>query len=208
MEIIPAIVPKNFWDLKGKLEQLEGLTEWVQLDITDGRFAPETTWSNTGDLAEIGGQIKFEIHLMVNKPEEVVADWLGVADRLIIHLESTDQLETILDSFAPHHNEIGVALLLDTPLAALKPYRGKIGTVQLMSIVQIGHQGELFDQRVLDRILELRSDQPEIRIQVDGGMNPDTIKLVTEAGADAAVVGSAIWESEDVAAAIMKLRAV
>ena len=178
-------MPKSFWDIKGKIESLEGISDWVQIDICDGRFVPNQTWSNTGDLEEIVGKIKFEIHLMVEKPEEVAGDWLGVADRLIVHVESTDQLGGILNAFSPHHNEVGVALLLETPIEALDPYWEQIKTVQLMSIAKVGHQGEPFDPRVIDRIKRIKQEHPGIRVQVDGGINEETISLVSSAGADA-----------------------
>jgi ribulose-phosphate 3-epimerase len=208
MEIIPAIIPQSYFELKGKLDLLDGTAPWVQIDINDGLFAQPATWSNAGDLAEIPGKVKFELHLMVERPEEEITTWLDIADRIIIHAEATDVLGTLIDAFAVRQTELGVALLLDTPVSLLEDYKDSIKTVQLMGIRTIGAQGVAFNPRVLEKIKEVKALNPAWRVQVDGGMNPETIKLVKAAGADAVVVGSYLWSQSDIPGTLEKLKMI
>jgi len=195
--IIPAVVGNTFAEVERQLKILEGHTDWVHLDITDGRFALNVSWNNVEDLQFLNGQTKIEVHLMVEKPEDVTSDWVEVADRIIVHHEATERLNEIVEAFSLSVVKIGIALLLPTPIEVLEPYLSKINLVQLMSIAEIGEQGRLFDNRVLEKVKHLRALAPSVTIQIDGGVNLETAKLAVEAGADNLVVGSAIWQTPD-----------
>jgi ribulose-phosphate 3-epimerase len=210
-EIIPAIVEADFQEIRKKIGRVDGLTDWVQIDIADGLFATNFTWENWGDLNELDGRAKVEVHLMVEQPEHYVTDWLKVADRIIVHLESTDKLPWILQQFDPpaggHRvQRIGLALLLETPLDQLKGLGDKIDLIQLMSIEKIGRHGESFDERALERVKALRAQLPGCTISVDGGINLDNGKRLVEAGANNLVIGSEIWNSKDVKKTILEFQ--
>jgi ribulose-phosphate 3-epimerase len=205
-EIIPAIIGRDFKEIKSKINQVEGLVHWVQIDIADGLFAPAYTWENSEDLFELNGKTKVEVHLMVEQPEHYVTDWLKVADRVIIHLESTYQLPLILKQFEPLPVKFGLALLLETPLEKLAEYQNQVDLIQLMSIEKIGRHGEGFDERAPARVKALRAKWPDVTISVDGGINLENGRRLVAAGADNLVVGSEIWNSQDVAATIKKFQ--
>src|SRR3990167_806090 len=97
--ITPAILETSWSAIEDKIKQIDGLTEWVEIDVADGLFVPAVTWAAPDDLALLPGQAKIEIHLMVNQPEEILADWMNVADRVVIHIEATDKLDDIVDAF-------------------------------------------------------------------------------------------------------------
>jgi len=196
-QIIPAVIGQTYSEIERQLKILEGHTDWVHLDVTDGRFTPIPSWTNLEDLQFLEGKTKIEAHLMVEKPEEIVRDWTEVVDRIIIHHEATDHLNEILEAFSLSVVKIGVALLLPTPIEALAPYLSKINLVQLMSIAEIGEQGHPFDARVLDKVKHLRLLAPNVTIQLDGGVNLTTAKLALEAGVDNLIIGSAIWQTPD-----------
>src|SRR3989344_5701031 len=176
-QIVPAIIPKDFTNLERQVKQGEGCVEWVQPDIVDGIFAPARTWDEPELLNELTGRIKLEAHLMVSEPEFIVDDWLRVVDRIVIHYESTKRLAEIWEKFAEQPKRFGLALLLDTPLQVL-------------------------DERVLPRLRAMREKFPDATIAVDGGINLSNAPALCVAGANQLVVGSAIWRSENVAAAI------
>jgi ribulose-phosphate 3-epimerase len=207
MNIIPSIIASDFAEVKEKLAKLEGLVEWVELDVMDGVFVPNVSWQAEEDLREIDGQIKLSAHLMMGNPETVVEDWQTLVDRIIIHVESTDQLDSLLSRFDNGLNpcEIGLALELETSLEKVKPYLNKVKIFQLMSIANIGYQGEKFDARVLSKIKELRELASDAKIIVDGGIKPEMVAELTEAGVDALVVGSYIWQSKNIEEAIRTL---
>jgi ribulose-phosphate 3-epimerase len=208
MQVTPSIIGKNFFDVKGKISLVEGLVDWVQLDVADGIFAESDTWSAPEDLLEVEGKTKIEAHLMIEKPEEVLTEWVNYVDRVIIHLESTEHLAEIVDVFEHHKTvELGLALLLNTPVEKIEPYIDKIKLVQLMSINKIGFHGQPFNLLVIDKVKELRSQYPNLKIQIDGGIGLPEAKLLKEAGADAVVVGSQIWNN-DIASTIKEFEVI
>ena len=208
LNISPAIIPHSLSELEEKMKIVADDTDWVHIDITDGAFAPGQTWNNPDDLELIPGRAKIEVHLMTEKPEENITLWAQVADRIIVHVESTDKLGVILNSFEHTVSKLGLALLLDTPLTEIEEYLSlkHLSLIQLMSIKKIGHHGESFNEEVLAKITALKKMWPEGLIQVDGGINLDTAKEVKLAGARSLVVGSSLWQAQDFTTELNKFK--
>lgn len=206
VEIIPAIIGIDFLEIKEKISRLEGLVEWAQLDIMDGIFTREYSWQRPGDLETLDGKVKLEAHLMVRDPEDLIDEWLTVCDRVIIHPESTMQLEEILEKINQSSAEASLSFLLDTPLENLNHFINQVKGVQLMGIATIGHHGEPLDKRVYERIKFLRAQYPDVKISVDGGVNLDNAQELITVGANRLIVGSAIWQSDDIENTINALR--
>jgi len=222
VEIIPAIIPKSFEDLKDKMSQVLSLTPLIQIDITDGKFVPNKSWPYiSGGLDEnfykilreeegfpLWDKIDFEVDLMVEKPENEINYWISVgAKRIIVHIESTDKMPEIINNFkkrfGEHHDllsdvELGVALNIETPFSVVSPFLDSIDFVQFMGISKIGFQGVHFDERVIEKIDEVRQNNADLIISVDGGVNLDNAKELLEVGVNRLVVGSAIFESSDI----------
>jgi ribulose-phosphate 3-epimerase len=198
----------------------------VQIDVMDGKFVKARSWPYfSGDqfsfnalLEESEGlpfwdSLDYEVDLMVSKPEEVIDDWITAgARRLIVHIESTDKMQDIVDSInkrfafpedgTPRDIELGIALNVDTPISAITGYLEDIDFVQFMGIQTIGLQGQPFDERVLDKIREFHNAHPEIIISVDGGVNFETAPLLIEAGVKRLVSGSTIFDGDNIPNAI------
>lgn len=220
MEIIPAILPKDYAELEEKIELIKGIAPMVQIDICDGKFVPQAGWpykkqDNNFDaiLKEEKGMpywedVDFEIDLMMADPEQEVEHWLTTgAKRIIIHLESTKNMDRIIGELQGLV-EIGIAIGLDTPVDDIAPFIHDIDVVQCMGIKRIGFQGEPFDERVLEKVRELKARFPERLVSVDGGVNMETAEQLREAGADRLIVGSAIFASENVVQALDELAGV
>jgi ribulose-phosphate 3-epimerase len=160
--------------------------------------------------------IDFEIDLMVEKPEAVISDWITAgASRIVVHVESTKAVGEIVRQFnewfaygdaKSRDIELGLALNIDTPLDAVTSHLEDIDFVQFMGITPIGYQGEVFDERVLDKIREFHNEHPEVVISVDGGVNLETAPRLVEAGAKRLISGSAIFESGDIGGAIERFK--
>lgn len=206
MEIIPSIIAKTFEEVKQKIVQIDGLVNWVQLDIMDGNFVLPITWSAADDLENLAGTVKVESHLMIDRPEDELKQWIDFSDRVLIHVESTDNLADIIESFDGSPIKLGVVLKMDTSLNVLDDFFGKIDYVQLMSIDVLGHYGGKFDEQIYERIKTVRAMYPEMMIGVDGGITLDNAPKLIEAGANNLVVGSAIWNSDDIAETIRKFQ--
>jgi ribulose-phosphate 3-epimerase len=196
-EIVPAILSENFADIARQLKLVEGKVAWAQIDIADGIFVPHHTWERADDLKEVEGKLKLEIHLMIDQPEHYIAEWLQVADRILVHPESTTQLTEIWRVMENRSVQLGVALLLDTPLEVIKPVAEHLALVQLMGIKKVGQQGQEFDEKVLERVTLLRERYPNVKISVDGGVSLSNAAQLVAAGADYLVVGSALWRTAD-----------
>lgn len=224
-EVIPAIMPRNFSDLKEKVVAVAPFVCTVQIDLMDGIFVPERTWpyfSNTdADFAKLLSEdqglplwekIDYEVDLMSATSESDVFDWIKAgAKRIIIHTESTEELLKLIGEIRaefgrpledPTAPQIGIAALNDTPLEEWKHFIPEVDFVQVMGIGRIGYQKQPFDERSLSRITQLREMFPELIISVDGGVHADTAERLVKAGANRLVSGSFIFESPSIKAAI------
>ncbi len=222
MEIIPAIMPKSYEDLKNKISLVRGLVSFVQIDLCDGQFVKTATWPfRDGDersldniLNEREGlpfweDVDFELDLMVVNAVEEFDTYVRLGPkRIIFHLEAMPDHEAFLqflegiDLYVRENIEIGLAINTTTPIESLFPFISKIDFVQCMGIAHIGRQAEPFDETVLDHIKTLREKFPELVISVDGSVNLQTAPLLADAGANRLAVGSAIFTSTDIRATV------
>lgn len=219
IEIIPAILPKDFFEIEEKIGLVKDLVDFVQIDICDGSFVPNMTWPYVGDKGEFekiihedegmpGWQdLDFEIDLMVNNPEKVIDDWVTVgASRVVLHAESKGDVGKAIEMLKGRV-ETGMALNVDTPIDVIGDPKfgvkeGSLQFIQLMGIDHVGFQGQEFDAKVIDKIKQVKKMCPDYPVSIDGGVSLDNAKRLIDAGADRLVVGSAIFGSGDVKEAV------
>lgn len=205
-EILPAILEKSFEAVQEKLARLAGLAERVQLDITDGVFVPEASWQELERLSELGDGVKFDLHLMVDRPEL----WIERAThssvfRVTFHHEATYDIRRTIGLIRQAGKEVGVALNLETPISVLYDIMEDIDLALLMAVVP-GAQGREFNADVLEKIKELRAYRPSVKIGVDGGVSDVVAPDIIKAGADILVCGSWLWKQEDLGKAMAQLK--
>ena len=218
MQIIPAILPKDFKDLEGHVAQVKGLVSLVQIDICDGQFTPQASWpyrkhdSNFDAITKedrglpFWEEVEYEFDLMVNKPEDVVLDYVVAgASRIVLHVEAKGNILEAIEKLKGKV-EIGVALNISTSLDAIEPFKSKIQYIQLMGIDRVGFQGQPLDDNVYTLSYEVKKRYPTLPIQIDGGVNQETAPLLKAAGADRLIIGSAIFEAENVVEAIERFK--
>ena len=194
MQIIPAILEKEWLEIEKKLKLVDGLTEWIQLDVSDGIFTPVKTWANPSDLLGLNLKSKLEVHLMVKNPIEILEAWLvGSIDRIIVHAEC---LRNVQHEVLNKEKEIVLGFNMETPWAPYADMIQSAGRVLFLS-VNAGYQGQEFNESVLEKIKTLKQVMPNVNIEVDGGISLENINKLKELGVDAAVIGSAIFESAD-----------
>jgi len=227
-EIIPAVLPKNYEDLKNKIALVRGVVPIVQVDICDGVFVKSLTWPflSRGDeesflensfdehfqriLNEQEGMpfwedIDFELDLMVSNAVENFDVYTKLSPkRIIFHLEAVGDVEEFqnflegIDNYVRDVIQIGVAINPRTPVEQIFPVVNNIDFVQVMGIDHEGIQGEEFDEKCLEHIKTLKEKFPDLVISVDGGVNFETASLIIDAGADRLVIGSAIFNTDDI----------
>jgi len=209
IEIIPAVLPHDFAELEDKISSIVGMVKTVQIDVCDGQFTPQASWPYRKPdenfrkiLDEENGlpgweKLDFEIDLMANRPEELVADWLKAgAARLVIHAESNGDIAKAIAA-VENDLEVGLALNIEMPLEILEPRISQIKFIQCMGIDKIGFQGRDFDSKVIAKVGLIREKYPEMIISVDGGVSLENAAGLIEAGASRLVIGSAIFESDN-----------
>ncbi len=209
--VIPAIIAKDFKELEDKIKRIEPFVEWAQLDVMDGEFVDNTTWpyaepgkNNPSDLKDLKTNLKLEAHLMIEKPEDIIDDWIksGVK-RIIIHYESTEKLGEIIKKIQAAGLEAGIAINPETSASVLDSFLN-VSYILIMT-VHPGRGGQEFMEATLGKIRALREKYEDVKIEVDGGINLETVQKVVRAGADILAVGSAIFKSEDIKKAIEEL---
>ena len=234
VDIIPALMPKDFSEIERYAEQFGGVVDTIQIDVMDGVFVPEVSWpyTETGILdrvfKEIVGQerklpkidsLNYELDLMIQNPEKGIKSWMHTgANRIIFHIESISDNEWFWKNIAhvkvPFLElgikgvEVGMALNIETSNEEIYPYIEKIDFMQCMGIEKIGFQGQAFDERVLHKIEDLRKRFPELIISIDGGVSLETASRLIEAGANRLVSGSAILKSDDMKETIKKFQSL
>ncbi|TSC62823.1 MAG: ribulose-phosphate 3-epimerase [Parcubacteria group bacterium Gr01-1014_48] len=216
IEIIPAIMPSSYEDIEEKARKVASLVSYVQIDAMDGKFVSSVSWPYLAeeDVAKnfelpFQDTIRYEVDLMVSDPLSATQIWVkaGVS-RILFHVESVQDPRHFVETVSAQHDgvEIGVAINTITPNDILEPLLSKIAVVQFMGIAKIGYQGQPFDERVVEKIKELRQKRPETILSVDGGVNFDTAPRLVEAGATRLVAGSAIFKTDDIKETIKKFQ--
>jgi ribulose-phosphate 3-epimerase len=222
MEIIPAIIAKDFDELRKKIESVESFVKTVQLDVMDGIFVPNTTWPYTnkepfsvGDIDREPFSVNLEAHLMVSTPQAVLGEWFSSKiKRIIVHWETVgainnkqSTINNLVGEARKSGKEFGIALNPETPVEVLEPYIKDLDLVLLMS-VNPGAAGQEFQESVIPKISALRSNYPDVKIGVDGGVNLENAKGLKEAGVDFLVVGSAIFANKNIERSIEEFKKI
>ena len=201
MQIIPAINCSDFETLSRQLEKISWFLPkggWVHIDIVDGMFSKNITWNNPAGLLDLKSSypdFNFEIHLMVESPDEFVEIWfMNGASRVIVHLEAVSNPDYILDIASRYNGEVTLSIIPSTPADLLLPQVGSFSSFQVLA-VEPGFAGQEFSLESLGKIKFLRNVAPSAKIEVDGGINPETARLAKIAGADTAVSASYIFNN-------------
>lgn len=181
---------------------------WAHFDVADGIFTFHKSWDEPARLKDIKPDFDFEVHLMVENPRPTAERWLAAgAKRIIVHLETASP--ELFAEIAAMAEEAGAEAVLalnpETPARAAAPYTG-IAKKFLVLAVHPGLSGQKFLPVVLEKIPLLRRMAPDSWIEVDGGVNVETGRAALDAGADALVSGSDIFDNPDPEGEYKKLR--
>ena len=214
VQIAPSILSADFTRLGEQIREAEAAgADAISIDVMDGRFVPPITF---GPLvvaaARRATSLPLEAHLMIEAPERQIAAFVEAgAQTILVHVETTHHLHRLVQQIREAGARAGVTLNPATPLNVLDPILPEVDQVQVMS-VNPGWGGQAFLPSALDRIRALRASLDALGsgavLEVDGGVNAQTIGAVVEAGADLVVAGSAVFnDRQSVAEAMAALRA-
>ncbi len=211
IEIIPALIPQSLEEISNRVEHVQGLAKFIQIDITDGVLAGAKSWPLTpnaqDELVPIQSEeegmpywdsVDYELDLMVSPENMDMEKFMSLGpSRIIFHTKDALVLEDYLLKTPRGTVQVGVAFDIEDTVDTMKPLFEKVDFVQCMGIAKIGFQGVPFDERVYENISKIRDVYPTMPITVDGGVTLENAQKLADAGATRLVVGSAIFHSND-----------
>ena len=205
--IAPSVLSADFGRLREQVgEIVEAGATVIHIDVMDGHFVPPLSMGPpvVSALRELG--VLLDVHLMVERPERQVADFVAAgAGQITIHAEATPHVHYALAAIRDAGCRAGLAINPGTPVGALD---GVELDCALVMTVDPGWGGQKFIQASLERIRRVRAIiGPDVDLQVDGGVDATTAGPCAEAGATLFVAGSAIFGAEDPAAAYAAIAA-
>lgn len=192
--IAPSLLAADFSRLKEEITEVEKLgAEYLHLDVMDGNFVPNISFgAPVISSLRKHSNLVFDVHLMVNEPDYLIEDFAQFSDIITVHAEATKHLNRTIQLIKSFGKKVGVALNPSTLLDVIKYDLDNIDMVLIMT-VNPGFGGQKFIPEMLQKIKDLRKINQNIDIEVDGGINAETGKLVKEAGANVLVAGSYIF---------------
>ena len=208
IEILPTTVPRNLDELIEAARVVAPFSKKIHIDVNDGIFVPQVSWPFLGadmygpaDLFVIG-EMLVETHLMVHDPRMIGRNLIRAGAQTVIgHIEAcTDahDAEEMLTMWRTcGAREVGLAILIDTPIEKIMPCVTSCDVIQIMSVARVGAQGASFDPRAIEKVRKLHEAHPNAVIAVDGGVSLSNIGDLVSAGATHFDIGSAIMKVLD-----------
>jgi ribulose-phosphate 3-epimerase len=214
LRVAPSILSADFSRLAAQVGSvLDAGARVIHVDVMDGHFVPPITFGAVAVSAvadavhEVGGIV--DVHLMVEHPDRHVADMASAgADSITVHVEATPHLHYVLGAIREAGCTAGAAINPGTPAAAIDEVAGDLLDLVLCMSVNPGWGGQTFIPASLGKLALLRAALADrVALEVDGGVNDHTAAPVASAGANLLVTGSAVFGTDDPAAAYAAIAA-
>ena len=182
------------------------ITDYIHIDVMDNKFVPNYSLPvNEVNELDIYSKKQFDIHLMVNNPEEFITNLNSNNTKCItIHIEIEKDIHSIIKLIKSYNYEVGLAIKPNTNLNIIDEYINEIDKIIIMS-VEPGYGGQKFIDKSVDRCKTIKKKYPNIILEIDGGINDITINIIKDI-VDIAVVGTYITNNDDYNKAINNLK--
>lgn len=212
VKVAPSILAADFANLQSEIEIVECAgADWIHIDVMDGHFVPNITMGAlVVDAIRPHTDLPLDVHLMIENPDQYAESFVKAgADIITVHVETCKHLHRTLQHIRSLGCKPGVVLNPHTPIETIQHVLEDVDVVLFMT-VNPGFGGQAFIPRVLDKVAALAEIKKEkglsFEIEIDGGVNKETVKECVAAGATVVVAGSAIYGAADKEVALKEIK--
>jgi len=212
--VFPSILSTDFFNLYDKLETFEkNKIDFIHLDVMDGHFVDNISFGpSTSKSIKSKFNFKIDSHLMVSNPDKMIPKFIDAdSDWVSFHIETRNNIniQENISIIKTHGRKAGLVLNPDTEIHTVFPYLNAIDYILLMSVFP-GYGGQTFIESTLEKVDQLKKrikmEGIDCLIQVDGGINTSNLPLLKKAGADLFVIGTFLYNSDNVEETLKQIR--
>ena len=214
MLIAPSLLSCDFSQMGQEIKRMElAKADFMHLDVMDGHFVPNITFgAPVIKTVRSYTDVPFDVHLMISEPLKYIDDFADAgADIITFHVESDSDIKETIEKIKSRGVKPGLVIKPNTPASAVFPYLSDLYMVLIMT-VEPGFGGQSFMEDMLPKVSDIRNEadkvNPQLLIEVDGGIAENTIAKASKAGVDICVAGTAVFKAEDSAQAIANLKRI
>lgn len=211
MKIAPSILSSDFSNLGAAVREVTAAgADFVHIDVMDGQFVPNITIGPcVVKSIRNCSTIPFDVHLMIDQPHRFIEDFAKAgADIITFHLEASSNVRKTIELIRKFGMKVGISIKPKTSVDKIFEYLHLVDMVLIMT-VEPGFGGQSFMYDMMDKVKSCKekilNQKLSVNLEVDGGINKDTIKYAKEAGANICVAGTSVFGCADIAKAIQNL---
>lgn len=209
MKIAPSVLSADFLRLGEQLEEVESAgADYIHIDIMDGIFVPNISVGfPVIKSMRKATKLPFDVHLMIEHPLLYVKRFSEYAQIISFHIETKDDIDETIEAIKEGGAKPALVIKPNTPVEELLPFIDKVYMVLVMT-VEPGFGRQKLIPETLEKVRFLKEKRPQLVVEVDGGVNINTISACKDAGVDICVAGSAVFLADDIKETVKALKSV